>query len=95
MSKKLSVEVTRGNLINAAGELAVEFGIDNVSTRLVAELARENIGSIHYHFGGKGGLFMAVVQKAIDGCVKLYDESLMSDLGRAQLEKSFQKRCAA
>ena len=58
-------EQTRGALINAAGELAADQGFANVSTRAIAGRAKANIGSIHYHFGGKDRLFEAVVQTAI------------------------------
>lgn len=65
MKKYTSSEHTREALINAAGELAAEMGFPNVSTRAVAERAGENIGSIHYHFGGKEQLFEAVVREVI------------------------------
>jgi AcrR family transcriptional regulator len=61
-------DTTKMNMINAAGELAAELGFSNVSTRAVADRAGENIGSIHYHFGGKDGLFEAVVRVAMGGC---------------------------
>ena len=64
-------ENTRTAIINAAGELAAEKGFSSVSTRTVAERANANIGSIHYHFGGKEGLFEAVVLQAIAGCMQL------------------------
>ena len=70
-------ELTRQKIINAAGELAGERGIDNVSTRAVAERAGENIGSIHYHFGGKDGLFEAVLREAKQNCQnKIYHERI-------------------
>lgn len=59
-----SSEQTRQVLINAAGELAAEFGFGNVSTRAIAKAAGENVGSIHYHFGGKDELFKSVVMEA-------------------------------
>ncbi|ANT65245.1 MULTISPECIES: TetR/AcrR family transcriptional regulator [Prosthecochloris] len=65
MKKYANSEHTREALINAAGELAAEMGFPNVSTRAVAERAGENIGSIHYHFGGKDQLFEAVVRQVI------------------------------
>lgn len=68
MTTYTSSDGTKQNMINAAGELAAEQGFANVSTRLVADRADENIGSIHYHFGGKDGLFEAVVREAIGGC---------------------------
>jgi AcrR family transcriptional regulator len=61
-------ENTKMNIIQAAGELAALKGFDNVTTRMVADRSGENIGSIHYHFGGKNGLFEAVVLEAISGC---------------------------
>ncbi|MFH1216885.1 MAG: TetR/AcrR family transcriptional regulator [Pseudomonadota bacterium] len=56
---------TREALINAAGELAAERGFVSVSTRAIALLAKENVGSIHYHFGSKEKLFEAVVQTVV------------------------------
>lgn len=53
---------TREALINAAGELAGEIGFASVSTRAIADLAGENVGSIHYHFGSKDKLFEAVLR---------------------------------
>ncbi|WP_136061714.1 TetR/AcrR family transcriptional regulator [Pontiella sulfatireligans] len=67
-------------MINAAGELAAEVGLDNVSTRAVADRSGENIGSIHYHFGGKDGLFEAVVREAMKDYMSKARESLMADL---------------
>ncbi len=61
--KYASSEQTREALINAAGELAAEHGFSSVSTRAIAQRAQENIGSIHYHFGGKEQLFEAVVRQ--------------------------------
>lgn len=69
MTKHSVGEQTKGNIIQAAGELAAETGLDTVSTRAIAERSGENIGSIHYHFGGKDGLFEAVVREAMSGCV--------------------------
>lgn len=62
-------ELTRKKIIDAAGELIGEKGLDNVSTRDVAKRSGENIGSIHYHFGGKDGLLKAVLREAKSGCM--------------------------
>ncbi len=59
-------EKTRDALIDAAGRLAAESGFDAISTRQIAELSGENIGSIHYHFGGKQQLFEAVVVRVVE-----------------------------
>ena len=65
MARYSTGERTKERLIEAAGELAAERGFASVSTRDVAKRAGENVGSIHYHFGGKDGLFEAVVNRAL------------------------------
>ena len=74
MSKHGVGEKTKTKIINAAGMLAAELGFDNVSTRMIAERSGENIGSIHYHFGGKDALFEAVVRAIISANSPLMDE---------------------
>jgi AcrR family transcriptional regulator len=76
MSGYTSSDLTKQNIIHAAGELAAELGFDNVTTRMVADQSGENIGSIHYHFGGKDGLFEAVVLEAFCGCRSREDQEL-------------------
>lgn len=65
MTTYVAGENTKMKIINATGELAAEMGLDNISTRAMAERSGENIGSIHYHFNGKAGLLEAVVREAI------------------------------
>lgn len=79
----MASENTKINIINAAGELAAELGFTNVSTRLVADRSGENIGSIHYHFGGKDGLFEAVVREAMGGCCHKGMEEALSSLSES------------
>jgi TetR/AcrR family transcriptional regulator, regulator of cefoperazone and chloramphenicol sensitivity len=57
---------TRLALINAAGILFAEYGIDAVTTREIANAAHENTGTIHYHFGGKEDLLNAVLEFAAE-----------------------------
>jgi AcrR family transcriptional regulator len=61
MAGYTSSQKTRDALVNAAGELFAEHGFKAVTTRAIAEKAGENIGNIHYHFGGKEGLLEAAV----------------------------------
>ncbi len=53
-------------LIAAAGPLFAEQGYDPVSTRALARAAGVNLSAITYHFGGKEGLYRAVIQNLID-----------------------------
>ena len=89
---------TREALINAAGELAAEVGFGSVSTRAIALLANVNVGSIHYHFGGKEKLFEAVVQTVVQvwkdnpvsGLLKQYDTDSLH--GQAQVIRAIVHR---
>lgn len=50
---------TAGKLIQAGIELFGEHGFKGTTTRMVAEAAHSNIGSIAYYFGNKRGLYLA------------------------------------
>ena len=77
MAKYETSNKTRQALISAAGELAAEVGFNAITTRAIAERAGENIGSIHYHFGGKDSLFEAVLLAA---CQRWLDQPLQEVL---------------
>jgi len=64
MAAYSSSESTKMALITAAGTLFAEHGVKAVTTRAIADLAGENIGNIHYHFGGKEGLLEAALDYA-------------------------------
>ncbi len=51
-----SAQLTRAALIRAGLKLFGANGFEGTSTRDIAALAKANIGSIAYHFGGKEGL---------------------------------------
>jgi len=61
-----SAEQTRAALIHAALQLFGSKGFDATSTREIAGLAKANIGSIAYHFGGKEGLRLAVADYIVE-----------------------------
>jgi AcrR family transcriptional regulator len=66
MKTYANTEVTKRALIMAAGELFSERGIHAVTVRQIAKKAGENLGVIHYHFGGKDGLVEAVMDFSIE-----------------------------
>jgi AcrR family transcriptional regulator len=84
---------TKAALIEAVGELAVEKGFSALTTRAIAERAGENIGSIHYHFGGRDQLFEAVlhhvvqdwIDNPLDKCIA--DCDLSSQVGKIEALK--------
>src|SRR6202007_1279380 len=55
------VEARSQNLINVAGRLFLEKGYSKVSLELIAREARVAVRTIYVKFGGKPGLFSAVL----------------------------------
>ena len=56
---------TRGRVLNAAARLFAERGFARVTVRDICRKARANVAAVNYHFGGKHGLYTAVMQSAI------------------------------
>ena len=63
---KSPAEQTRAALVHAALKLFGRQGYHATSTREIAALARANIGSIAYHFGGKAGLRAACANYIVE-----------------------------
>ena len=59
-------EASRARILEAAGKLFAERSYAAVSTRAVARAASTNVSAIGYHFGGKDGLYRAVLRQLID-----------------------------
>ena len=56
---------TRARVLNAAARLFAERGFATVTVRDICRKARANVAAVNYHFGGKQGLYTAVMQSAI------------------------------
>ena len=56
----------RERLIEAGRTLFAEAGFSGVSTRALARAAGVNLSAITYHFGGKSGLYEAVIRDFLD-----------------------------
>ncbi|MFQ5972723.1 MAG: CerR family C-terminal domain-containing protein, partial [Alphaproteobacteria bacterium] len=52
---------TRAKLIDTALGLFAVHGYDGVTTRMLTNGARANLAAVNYHFGGKRGLYHAVI----------------------------------
>jgi AcrR family transcriptional regulator len=97
MKSYTSSENTKNKLILVAGELFAEHGVKAVTTRMIADSTKENIGTIHYHFGGKDGLLAAVVDFCVekwknrpyDRILDEHKELLSSREGIAEIVKKF------
>lgn len=54
---------TRADLLDAAAHVISDHGYSGLSTRLVAETADVPLSQIHYHFGSKLDLVLAVLEE--------------------------------
>ena len=62
MSKADTVSDTRAAILDAARRRLLEDGHRGLSTRKVAESAGLPLSQLHYHFGSKQGLLLAVLE---------------------------------
>lgn len=53
---------TRLRLIEAASDIFIEQGFKAAKIRDIVERAKTNLAAVNYHFGGKEGLYAAVIQ---------------------------------
>jgi AcrR family transcriptional regulator len=68
MSSKVDGRAVRGDatrlrILDAALEVLVERGYAGTTTRAVAERAETQLSLVHYHFGGKQHLLVAVLER--------------------------------
>jgi AcrR family transcriptional regulator len=56
-------EATRRRIVDAARDVLLERGHSGASTRAVADEAGVRLSLVHYHFGGKRGLLLEVLQR--------------------------------
>ena len=57
---------TRARLLHAAARLFAERGYARVTVRDICKKARANVAAVNYHFGGKDGLYRAVMRHAME-----------------------------
>jgi AcrR family transcriptional regulator len=61
--RALRGQATRDRIVEAAREVLVEHGHGGASTRAVADRAGVRLSLVHYHFGGKQGLLVEVLER--------------------------------
>ena len=57
-------DITREKILEAAGELIAEQGLAGTTNKAIASAAQVDLASINYHFGGRDGLYLAVLSLA-------------------------------
>ncbi len=65
LSRKAQGEETRAIVISTAARLFAMNGFHGVSMRMLAAEAGVNLASVGYHFGGKAGLYEAIIREII------------------------------
>src|SRR2546428_6949515 len=56
---------TRAKLLEAAREVFADCGYYDTTIREICSRARTNIAAVNYHFGGKLGLYTAVLRQSV------------------------------
>lgn len=67
---------TRMRLIEAAGEIFSCKGFQAATVREITKLAQANLAAIHYHFGSKDRLYLAVLEHAHAAANRKYPPDL-------------------
>ena len=79
MTTTQSADTAKG-LLNAARASLLEVGYANLSTRTIAERAGVPLSQIHYHFGSKQNLVLAVLerenQRLLERQERMYGEEM-------------------
>jgi AcrR family transcriptional regulator len=73
---------TRNELLEAAGAIFAEHGYARATSKEICERAGANMAAVNYHFGGKDGLYSAVLEEAHHRLVSLesVEATALSDL---------------
>ncbi|WP_320043556.1 CerR family C-terminal domain-containing protein [uncultured Desulfobacter sp.] len=71
---------TKERLLEAAIDVFGRHGFDSATTRMIAKAGNVNIAAIPYYFGGKGGLYQAVINH-IAGHIKNEAGDLLEQIG--------------
>ena len=75
------VAATRRRLLDAARQLFTEHAFDDVTVRDICRAAGVNLALVNYHFGDKLGLYLEVVNEAVDAIRQFNEAALTAPAG--------------
>ncbi|WP_158893893.1 MULTISPECIES: TetR/AcrR family transcriptional regulator [unclassified Pseudomonas] len=79
-------DLTRGRILEAAGQLFAHAGYAETSSKAVAALAQVDVAAINYHFGGRAGLYQAVLLEGHRRLISI-DDLQQIDAGQDSAEE--------
>jgi AcrR family transcriptional regulator len=81
---------TRDRIVDAARECLLDDGYANLSTRRIADRAGVPLSQIHYHFGGRRGLVLALLASENE---RLVDRQRRMYAAEALLSQRYDQAC--
>jgi AcrR family transcriptional regulator len=84
-------DATRGQILAAAAKVLSAEGYSGTSTRAVADGAGVQLSLVHYHFGGKSGLLLAVLEHENE---RLVERQQKLFAGQEPLAEKWRTACA-
>ena len=80
MTQQITRPDTAGSILTAAKETLLEVGYARFSTRIIAERAGVPLSQIHYHFGSKQKLVLAILaeenQRLLDRQERMFESEI-------------------
>jgi len=89
--RKAQGEETRARLLEVGSRLFAQKGYDGVSMRTLAAEAGVNLATVGYHFGGKPGLYKAILERIIAYRYEIFPKA---EEVRARIEAAGSDRAA-
>ncbi|MBN0001791.1 TetR family transcriptional regulator, partial [Pseudomonas aeruginosa] len=64
-------DATRARLLEVAGQLFARLGYAGAANKAICEAAGTDLAAINYHFGGRDGLYQAVLFEGYEQLINL------------------------
>lgn len=80
-------EATRAGILEAAGRAFAERGFRDTTSKSICERARTNMAAVNYHFGGREGLYRAVLKEVHQRLVSMDFLTQLAESGLPPEEK--------
>lgn len=86
---------TKTHIMKVATKLFSERGLEDVSVREIAKASGQNLSMISYYFGGKEGLYIAILHEHMEQTVAKIQEIFVDSDVQKMTKQSFRKEIHA